>query len=136
MVNDRQKLGQINVLSAGDSWAWPLALERIFKPRGVNLLLAKNSNDLVNILEQMRIHATIVDLDDQPNGLAAIKIVRMAFPMLPCLVLSRTASQSILDRALQLDVFSVIDRPDDLEILLEQLDRMFMKKYKMDIFSN
>ncbi|GAH06814.1 unnamed protein product, partial [marine sediment metagenome] len=35
---------------------------------------------------------------------------------------------------LRLDVFSVIGKPVDMNILLEQLNRLFVKKYNSDIF--
>ena len=37
--------------------------------------------------------------------------------------------------ALGLDVFGVIDKPVDMGVLLEVLNRLFMKKYKSDIFA-
>ena len=41
----------------------------------------------------------------------------------------------LLDEALQLDVFSVIDKPVDMDILRQQLNRLFIKKYNSDIFN-
>jgi len=54
--------------------------------------------------------------------------------MLPCILLTSSAGQTLLDKALQMNVFSVIDKPVDMNILREQLDRLFIKKYKSDIF--
>jgi hypothetical protein len=41
----------------------------------------------------------------------------------------------VLGRALQLDVFSVIDKPVDMNVLREQLNRLFIKKYNSNIFA-
>ena len=135
MVLEESKLDEVNVLVSHANWAWPEALRRIFKPRGVNLLVAESATEFVHIIERKRIHTTIVDMDsEQSNGLATIKIIRMDYPLLPCILLTRAAGKSLLGKALQLDVFSVIDKPVDMQILREQLNRLFLKKYDSGLF--
>jgi DNA-binding NtrC family response regulator len=135
MVSNLSKLEEINVLASDAGWAWPEALRSIFRPRGVNLLVAENATQFVHIIEKKRIHTTIVDMDsEQSNGLATIRIIRMDYPLLPCILLASTAGKSLLGKALRLDVFSVIDKPVDMHILLQQLNRLFIKKYDSNIF--
>jgi DNA-binding NtrC family response regulator len=126
---------EFNVLASGASWAWPEALRDIFRPRDVNLLVAESTGEFVNIIESRRIHTTIVDMDAETSGLATIKIIRLNYPLLPCILLASAAGEAVLSRALELDVFSVIDKPVDMSILLEQLNRLFMKKYNSNIFA-
>jgi DNA-binding NtrC family response regulator len=98
--------------------------------------MAENAVEFVNIIERKRIHTTIVDMDsEESNGLATIKIIRMDYPLLPCILLTSTAGESLLGKALRLDVFSVIDKPVDMSVLREQLNRLFVKKYDSDIFA-
>ena len=123
---------EVNVLA---SWAWPEALRNVFRPRGINLLVAEGINELVNIIEQRRIHTTIVDMDSETDGLVTIKIIRMNYPLLPCILLTSAADKEVLRRALRLDVFSVIDKPVDMGILRRQLNRLFIKKYNSDIYA-
>jgi len=52
----------------------------------------------------------------------------------PCILLTSRAGQSLLDKALRLDVFSVIDKPVDMCILRQQLNRLFIKKYSSSVF--
>ena len=135
MVSNLSKLEEVNVLASGADWAWPEALRRIFKPRGVNLLVAENATEFVNIIRGRRIHTTIVDMDSAHcNGLATIKIIRMEYPLLPCILLSSTTGRELLGKALRLDVFSVVDKPVDMLILQELLNRLFLKKYDSSIF--
>lgn len=132
----RSKLEEINVLTSEANWAWPEAVRNIFRPRGVNLLVAQSTSDFVDIIERRRIHTTIVDMDsERSNGLATIRIIRMGHPLLPCILLSSHTGEAMLSKALKLDVFSVIDKPVDMDILREQLDRLFMKRYDSDIFA-
>jgi hypothetical protein len=71
----------------------------------------------------------------QAGGLATIKIVRMDYPLQPCILLSNKAGEAVLSEALGLDVFSVIDKPVNMSILREQLNRLFIKKYNNGIFA-
>ncbi len=137
MVSNLTKLEEVNVLASGADWAWPEALRRIFKPRGVNLLVAENATEFVNVIRNRRIHTTIVDMDSEhSNGLATVKIIKMDYPLLPCILLSSTPGRELLGEALRLDVFSVIDKPVDMHILLGLLNRLFMKKYGSSIFES
>jgi DNA-binding NtrC family response regulator len=136
MVLNLPKFEEINVLASSANWAWPLAVRNLFKPRGVNLLVAENTDEFVSIIEQRRIHTTIVDLDsEKSNGLTTVKIIRIDYPLLPCILLTTAVGESMLSKALRLDVFSVIEKPVDMNILREQLNRLFIKKYNSDIFA-
>jgi DNA-binding NtrC family response regulator len=136
MVANFSKLEEVNVLASGANWAWPEIQRNLFEPRGVNLLVAENTSEFVNIIEQRRIHTTIVDLDsEKSNGLTTVQIIRIDYPLLPCILLTGSAGESMLSKALRLDVFSVIEKPVDMNILQEQLNRLFIKKYNSDIFS-
>ncbi len=127
---------EINVLASEAKWAWPVALREIFQPRGVNLLVANNSDEFVNIIRRRRIHTTIVDMDSEGyNALATIRIIRMDYPLMPCLLLTSTPGEALLGKALRLDVFSVIDKPVDMGVLRQQLNRLFIKKYNSRIFA-
>lgn len=135
MVCNLSQFDEVNVLASEANWAWPEAVRYIFQPTGVNLLIAENAADFLNIIEKKRIHTTIIDMDsEESNGLAVIKIIRMKYPMLPCILLSQTTGKSLLNNALKLDVFSVIGKPVDMNILRNQLNRLFLRKYHISLF--
>ena len=126
--------GRINILASEADWAWPRALQDIFRPRGVNLLMARDTDEFVNIIGHQRISVTIIDAE-RPSGLAIVKIIRINFPLIPCILLAKAADEMLLDEALSLDVFSVIDKPVDMDVLRQQLNRLFIRKYNSDIFN-
>lgn len=97
--------------------------------------MAQSPGEFVNVIEQKRIHTTIVDMDSETSGLMTIRIIRMNYPLLPCILLASEVGAVMLSKALQLDVFSVIDKPVDMEVLQDQLNRLFIKKYHSDIFA-
>ena len=126
---------EVNVLASQADWDWPGAVRDIFRPRGVNLLVADSTNDIVNVLRHRRIRTAIVDTDREQTGLWTLKIIRLESPSIPCILLASNATRSILDEALRLDVFSVIDKPVDMRILKDLLNRLFVKRYGSHIFS-
>jgi len=127
---------EFNVLANQANWAWPQALRAIFQPRGVNLLMAREATEFVHIIEQKRIHTAIIDIDSPDfDALATVKVLRIHFPMLPTILLASRVSEDMLGRALKLEVFSVVDKPVDMRILRELLDRLFMKRYNSPIFA-
>lgn len=137
MVSNLSETEEISILASSESWAWPEALRCIFRPRGVNLLVAERPSEFVDIVERRRIHTTIVDTDpEKSNALATVKIIRMRHPLLPCILLSSSRDETILSRALELEVFSVIDKPVQMSVLLGQLNRLFKKRYNSDIFAD
>lgn len=136
MLAEHPQLDDVNVLTSAANWAWPEALRDLFKPRGVNLLVAESPSDFVHIIARRRIHTTIVDMDsERANGLATVKIIRMDFPLLPCILLTTQANQDVLGKALQLDVFGVIDKPVNMAILHQLLNRIFTKRYNSSLFA-
>ena len=147
MVADLLQSDEINVLASQADWDWPSAVREILQPRGVNLLVAESTNDIVNVLRQRRIRTAIVDCDPtrptrgrveagrEQGGLWTVKIIRLECPAIPCILLASNTTRSILNEALRLDVFSVIDKPVDMKILKDLLNRLFVKRYGSHIFS-
>jgi len=98
------------------------------------MLMAKNVNEFVDVIEHERIHTTIIDMDGACGGLVTVKIIRKRFPVMPCILLASRIEKRLLDNALRLNVFGVIDKPVDMDILQGVLNRMFIKKYGSYIF--
>jgi DNA-binding NtrC family response regulator len=136
MVAQWSQFDEVNVLASVADWAWPEAVRDIFKPRGVNLLMAEKTNDFVSIIASTRIHTAIVDVDsERPSGLATVKIIRLGYPRVPCILLTSKTDEDMLCKALQLDAFAVVGKPVNMDILRELLDRLFVKKYNSNLFA-
>jgi DNA-binding NtrC family response regulator len=136
MVAQWSQFDEVNVLASSANWAWPEAVRNIFKPRGVNLLMAEKTSDFVSIIASMRIHTAIVDVDaERPSGLATVKVIRLGYPRMPCILLTSRTDEEILGRALQLEAFGVVGKPVNMDILRELLHRLFVKKYNSNLFA-
>ncbi len=127
----------INVLINDTCWAWPDAVRQVFRNRPVELLVVRRADEALNVLQHRRISTAILDMDCEAiNGLAVIKMIRSGFPLLPCILLADSAEEKLLSAALELDVFSVINKPVDIELLRNQLNRLFVKKYNSNLFNS
>ena len=136
MMYENLQGGQINVLVSEADWAWPVAVREIFLPRGVSMMLARRPSDVTDIMRQRRIHTAIVDMDaENLNGMGTLRIIRAQNPLVPCILLAHDVEQKMLSKALELDVFSVIGKPVDFDVLVRQLDRLFTRRYSCDVFS-
>jgi len=74
-------------------------------------------------------------MDCQSGSLAIIKMIRLGFPLLPCILIAESAEQKLLSAALELDVFSVINKPVNVLLLQSQLHSLFLKKYGSSVFA-
>ena len=135
MLYDMTKLEDINIIAGAGQWPWQQAIRDIFTPRGVNVLVANKTIEFTDIAAHRRIHAAIIDADCDNEGLAVIKVFRIDFPLIPCIMLITKAQESFLGTALELDVFSVIEKPIDFDILRGQLNRLFIRNYNSTIFA-
>lgn len=130
-------IDSVKVLINGSGWAWPDVARQIFKNRPVELLVVGRADEALNVLQHRRVHTAILDMDcETTNGLAVIKMIRSGFPLLPCILLADSAEEKLLSAALELDVFSVINKPVDIELLQNQLHRLFVKKYNSNLFNS
>jgi DNA-binding NtrC family response regulator len=127
----------INVLINDADWAWPMAVGQIFRNRNVELLMVKQADEALNVLHQRRIHTAIIDMNSRIlNGLGLIRVIRSGFPLLPCILVADNVEKKLLSDALELEVFSVISKPVDMELLRAQLNRLFIRRYNSSLFES
>jgi DNA-binding NtrC family response regulator len=97
--------------------------------------MVSHAGETMNVLTQRRVHTAIVDMDSKIfGGLGMLKTIKNSFPLLPCILLADTAEEKLLSAALELDVFSVMNKPVDIQLLQKQLHKLFVKKYNSNLF--
>jgi len=74
------------------------------------------------VMEEDRPLLNIEEVERQADGRQAI-------------LLTSKVDADVLGKALQLDVFGVIGKPVNLDILQELLHRLFLKRYNSDLFA-
>ena len=150
MAGQQTNFDSINVLIDSANWAWPQAVNQIFRPRGINALIAQSPSDAVQIATANHLHLAILDMrNDQPSsppdeptakelqlsGIKTLQAIRNQDPRLPCILITAAVTDRILADALALGVFSVVPKPVNIDLLAHQIDRLFIKRFHCNIFS-
>lgn len=131
------KAAEINVLVNESDWAWPEAVRDIFVPLGINALVVRSAAEAMDVLSSCRVHTAIMDIDTKAAAaLSTIKLLRNQYPLLPCIMVTAEENESLLGKALELNVFSVLNKPVSMAILKKQLNRLFMRRYECAVFSD
>lgn len=129
----------VNVLIGNADWAWPQAVAEIFQPRGINTLIANTPAEMVHIIDNNRIHLAILDMtigQSDLSGMHTMKMIRKHNILLPCIMLAHNIDRHLLDEALKLDVFSVLSKPVDIDLLKKNINRLFLKCYECNVFAD
>lgn len=129
---------------------WTRQLPRLLEPQGVQARVARTGREAIDLADRHTFHAAVVDLltpadehrssgpsggHNVPGGLWLLELLRR-HPARPPVVLvsnpnySRRQTQRYLNEALRLGAFSVINRPVELEALLESIRRLIDRRYK------
>lgn len=142
---------RLNLLLTYGGWRsenWSEALPRLLEPMGVRARRAACGREAATVLEKTPIHAAVVDLTlplevgrQQTGGQmrineagARLLDLLSRLPNSPPIIVVREARSSReaardLNNALRHGVFAVVDRPVNLEIMLEVLRRLLHRHY-------
>ena len=128
---------------------WTRQLPRLLQPQGVQSYVAHTGREAIDLAEQMQFHAAVVDLhipigaaaDDHPavdstsgGGMWLLELIRRLPNRPPVVVLRRPAfsqrqAERMLNQALRLGAFSVMNKPVDIEQLLGVFRRLMDRRY-------
>ena len=128
---------EINILLGQAERNWEEIIANVFAPRGINSLVVRDAAEALDVLSNRYVHTAIVDMDTQRSGgFGLVKVVRKYHPRLPFIMFSGSSERKELALALEFNVFSVIAKPVNIEILQDELNRLFKKMYNSMVFSN
>lgn len=149
MVNVRpEPRARFNVLLTEDRQHtiehWTQQLPRLLQPHGVQAFVARSGREALELAEQREIHAAFIDLltpasdprsTTGPGGLWLMQLLRR-LPRRPPIVLvtndvyfDQRQIQRLINEALRLGAFSVINRPVELNALLQVIRRLIDRQY-------
>jgi DNA-binding response OmpR family regulator len=132
---------------------WTRQLPRLLEPQGVKAYVARTGREAVEMVNDLEIHAALIDLatpqDDVANqpagtgsspvgeaqGLWVLEVLkrqptRPPIVMVNSLAIARIQAQRFLNDALRLGAFSVVNRPSDLEDMLAVIRRLIDRQYE------
>ena len=159
---DPQSASRFNVLLTQDrqhsAGHWTRQLPMLLQPQGVNAYLARSGREAVDMVNDLEIHAALIDLatpqeapgnpsldsrtsgsksggGGEAQGLWVLEVIRRLPNRPPVVVINSRAiaprqAQRFLNDALRLGAFSVINRPSDIEDMLAVIRRLIDRQYE------
>jgi len=141
--------GRFNVLLTEDRphgvEHWTAQLPRLLEPQGVRSFVARCGEEAIDFATQMAIHAAVIDMatplgrtsgpaDAATAGQWVLELLRRMHSQPPVVVLrprtvGRREADRMLQTALRMGAFSVMDKPIELEELLIVFRRLVDRRY-------
>lgn len=101
-----------SLLITDDDRALRETLRQVFEPQGFRTVLAADGQEAVEIIGNEPIHVAVVDFHmPKLTGLEVVHRLREFESQLPCILISAALDESIVQQALEAEVFSIERKP-------------------------
>jgi two-component system, response regulator PdtaR len=109
------------------------ALAGLLADRGFPTVQAASGEEAIEIVRVEMIHLVFFDMHmPRMTGLEALQQVRLINDLLPAILVTAAASRDVIRQALEAQVFSVIPKPVNKNIVLHTLSRALVQVYGTD----
>ena len=113
---------------------WVGGITGYLEPRRVNVCRAYTGPEAIGFVERGGIDAAILSTDPpRTDGLGVLRIIRSIDVGLPCVVVTADASKRTLQRALELQAYTVITQPVNLVALTRVMAGLFRKRLQCEL---
>jgi CheY-like chemotaxis protein len=124
------KESDYSILIADDDDRCREALREIMEPQGYITLLASSGEEAVDIVREGLVHLVLLDMHMPTlTGLETLELVRQFNAILPAILITGDASESLLRQAVQARVYSVIPKPVNKNMVLYTVLRALSRSY-------
>jgi two-component system, response regulator PdtaR len=119
------------VLIADDDRGTRETLGEVLENQGFRTILAADGGQAVELVQVELIHVILFDMNmPRLTGLEAFAVIRQTLDkILPAVLMTADATNDLIRRAFQAQVFSVIPKPVNTNIVLNTLSRALAKVY-------
>lgn len=119
------------ILIADDDRGTRETLSDILKDRGFQTVQAADGSEAVEIVQVEFIHLVLFDMHmPRLTGLEAVNVLRQSLHrILPAVLMTADATKELMRQAFQAQVYSVIPKPVNLNIVLHTLTRALTQVY-------
>ena len=119
-----------SILIADDDTNCREALRDIMEPEGFRTLLASSGEEALDIVGRGPVHLVLLDMHMPTlTGLETLRLVRQINALLPAILVTADASDSLLRQACQLHAYSVIPKPVSKNVVLYTVVRALARSY-------
>jgi DNA-binding NtrC family response regulator len=122
---------RLTVLLANEQEGWQHTVRGLLEPQGVQTVTARSGREALSMLESQPIHVAVLDQQmPQLGGLQIVKLMREMHKAPPTILVARELNSHLLREALGMQVFSVLSKPVDLNVLLDTLARVLRRYHE------
>jgi CheY-like chemotaxis protein len=129
-MNATQEARDYSILIADDDRPCREALREIVEPQGYRTLLASSGEEALDIVCAGEVHLVLLDMHMPTlTGLETLELVRQVNALLPAILITGDANESLLRRACQAHFYSVIPKPVSKNVVLYTVVRALSHFY-------
>jgi two-component system sensor histidine kinase RpfC len=133
MVQD-QSTNRFTVLLANEQEDWHQTVRGLLQPQGVQTVSAHSGREALELLESIPVHVAVLDAQmPQLGGLQVVRLMRELHAearATPAILLTSHLTNHLLQEALGMQVFSVLSKPVDFNVLLDALARVLRRYHE------
>ena len=122
---------RFSILIADDDRGTREALGEALENQGFRTVLAADGGQAVELVQVDLVHLILFDMNmPRLTGLEAFAVIRQTLDrVLPAVLMTADATNDLIRRAFQAQVFSVIPKPVNVNVVLNTLTRALTKTY-------
>lgn len=121
----------LTVLLANEQEGWHQTVRGLLEPHGVRTVSVRTGREALSLIETSDIHVAVLDAQmPQLGGLQLMRLLREIRKAPPAILLAEHLTNSLLQEALSMHVFSVLSKPVDFNVLLDSLARVMKRHYE------
>lgn len=119
-----------SILIADDDPGCRNSLRDILAPVGFPTLVAEDGETALELLEREPVHLFLCDMYMRTlNGLETISLARSIIAELPCILITASNDDQLLRKALEVKIYSIVNKPVNKQQLLFTLQRALRRAY-------
>jgi CheY-like chemotaxis protein len=119
-----------SILIADDDRNCRDALRAIVEPEGLRTVEASSGEEALDIVRGRPVHLVLLDMYmPKLTGLETLQLVRQFDALLPCILVTADATDSLMRQAFQWHAYSVIPKPFSKNVVLYTVLRALARFY-------
>jgi two-component system, response regulator PdtaR len=123
-----------SILIADDDPGCRETLREIITPIGYPTIVAEDGETALEMLERQPVHLFLCDMYMRSlNGLETIHLARTIVSELPCILITASSDETIVRKALEVKIYSVMNKPIQRQELVFTLQRALRRAYPREI---
>ncbi|CAN5594341.1 hypothetical protein BH10PLA1_BH10PLA1_18510 [soil metagenome] len=131
MVQTFNAQNRFTVLLANEQESWHKTVRDLLEPQGVHTVSARTGREALSVIEHQPVHLAVLDAQmPQLGGLQVMRLMREMHKAPPTIMLADDMTSYLLREALQMQVFSVLSKPVDFNLLLDAMARVLKRFYE------